>query len=211
MECGRSRQRPNLGVVLRSGPGRQLFASGRRAAASDSLSPVDTAITGHTILRGGAHAPPSRFLRLDSPGLANLLVTGGCGGDRVRVAREFHQASRLRRGPFIATTARREDWPSTLLRALSGSLGRREHDPLRESEGGTLFLDEIEHLDMNTQRLLAEFLRRGRSEGSRDSGWAGRIAAGAAGDLGPLVSSGRFLAPLQDALDKLRIDLGTDH
>lgn len=168
---------------------------------------MDTAITGHTI-EGGAQAPPSSFLRLRQPGLANLLVTGGERDERVRVAREYHEASRLRMGPFVLASARDGDWTSTLLQALSATSTRGEDNPLLRAEGGTLFLDEMERLPMDAQRLFFEFLRRGRSDGAHDSGWAGRIAVGATADLGGLVASGRFLGPLQDALDKIRIDLG---
>jgi DNA-binding NtrC family response regulator len=96
-----------------------------------------------------------------------------------------------------------------LLQALSRSAVRGEDSLLLRAEGGTLFLDEIEYFHLDTQRLLFEFLRRGRSDGARDAGWAGRFAAGSTVDLGRMVASGRFLGPLQDALDKLHIDLGS--
>ena len=169
---------------------------------------MDTAITRHTI-EGGANAPPSSFLRLRQPGLANLLITGGARTERAHIAREYHEASTLRMGPFVAASARQGDWTSTLLQALTPAASLGNDTPLLRAEGGTLFLDEIDHLDLDAQRLLFEFLRRGRSDSARDAGWAGRIAAGAGVDLGARVEQGRFLAPLQDALDKIRIDLGT--
>ncbi|MEO5619197.1 MAG: sigma 54-interacting transcriptional regulator [Candidatus Eisenbacteria bacterium] len=169
---------------------------------------MDTAITRHT-MEGGAQAPPSSFQRLRQPGLANLLITGGESGERARIAREFHAASWLRMGPFVMANARHVDWPAALLQALLRHTARVVDTPLLRAEGGTLLLDEIDHLSVDAQRLLFEFLRRGRSDRACDVGWAGRIAAGATGDLGVLVANGRFLAPLQDALDKIHIDLGS--
>jgi len=159
-------------------------------------------------MQGGAKAPPSSFSRLRQPGLANLLISGGHRDERLRIAREYHETSRLRLGPFVATLGGQGDWASVLLHALTYTPAAGRDTPLHRAEGGTLFLDEIDRLNLEAQRLFFEFLRRGRSEGPRDSGWAGRIAAGATRDLGSLVARGLFLAPLHDALDKIRIDLG---
>lgn len=168
---------------------------------------MDNAITGHTHSEGGAPAPPSRLLQLGNPGLANLLVQGADGAERFRIAREFHEAGRLRKGPFVATSARAEDWTTVFFRALSGEIRVRSISPLRTAEGGTLFLDEIEALDRDAQRLMLEFLNRGRSTGAGDSGWAGLIAVGAADDLGWRVARGEFLPALYDSLDKIRVNL----
>lgn len=168
---------------------------------------MGTAITGHTTSRGGAYAPPSRLFRLANPGLANLLVTGGDAEERARVAREFHVAGRLRRGPFVAASPRSADWVQLFFQALSDPSSLEFESPLRRAEGGTLFLDEVDGLGGHAQRLLLEFLQHGRSRGARDSGWAGLIAVGAHDDLRSTVARGRFLAPLHDALDKICIDL----
>ena len=159
------------------------------------------------MLRGGAVAPPSRFRKLRGLGLANLLVTGGSRAQREHVAREFHSASRLRRGPFVASNAAEAGWAEALLRSISGEPAGETADPLHQAEGGTLFIDEVEGLSPDLQRLLLEFLWRGRSESADDGRWAGRIAAGCSTDPTSLIASGRFLAPLHDTLDKLRVDL----
>lgn len=168
---------------------------------------MDTAITGHTFSRGGATAPPSRFRKLRGLGLANLLVTGGSRAERERVAREFHSASRLRRGPFVAASAAAASWAETLLRTISGGPARESADLLHQAEGGTLFIDDVDGLSPDLQRLMLEFLWRGRSESADDGRWAGRIVAGCGKDLNSLIATGRFLAPLHDTLDKLRVDL----
>ncbi len=158
-------------------------------------------------MQGGAKAPPSSFPGRGRPGLSNLLVTGGEVEDRFLIAREYHESSRLRQGPFVAVRAGQAEFSVALLGRLTRARGA-VGDPFHRAEGGTLFVDEIETLELETQRLFLEFLRRGRSEGPDDSGWAGRVAVGASRELGPLVAAGRFLAPLHDALDKIRIDLG---
>lgn len=168
---------------------------------------MDNAITGHTHSQGGALAPPSRLLRLGNPGLANLLVQGTDATERRRVAREFHEAGRLRGGPFVVRSARTEDWTNVFFRSLSGAIRARSICPLRVAEGGTLFIDEIEALERDAQRLMLEFLNRGRSAGAHDSGWAGLIAVGTADDLGWRVARGEFLPALYDSLDKIRVNL----
>ncbi len=168
---------------------------------------MDNAITGHTHSEGGAPAPPSRLFRLANPGLANLLVQGSDAVDRFRVAREFHEAGRLRGGSFVAASSRGETWTEIFFRALSGQPSVHSGCPLRAAEGGTLFIDEIESLDRDAQRLMLEFLNRGRATGARDSGWAGLIAVGASDDLGWRAAHGDFLPALYDSLDKIRVNL----
>jgi DNA-binding NtrC family response regulator len=154
-------------------------------------------------MEGGALAPPSSFLSPCSPGLANVLITGGDRMERLRVAREHHAASRLGRGPFVAIRADQSDLPGALILEITRSAGGHDTS-LRRAEGGTLFLDEIERMDLDAQRLFLEFLCRARAEGAHDGGWAGRIAAGTSANTRSLVSAGRLLEELLDALDKVR-------
>jgi DNA-binding NtrC family response regulator len=140
----------------------------------------------------------------------NLLVLGDSAAGRERMARTFHAGSRLRRGPFVALRAGADAdrFTRSLLSYFGSSISKDLDDVFRASEGGTLFLDEIEGLSQATQRLFLEFLRSGRSQDPGDSGWAGRLAAGSGNDLEALSRAGRFHAPLFDALDKIRLDLG---
>jgi DNA-binding NtrC family response regulator len=139
----------------------------------------------------------------------NLLILGGVSAEREHIARTFHQESRLRRGPFVTVTCgnRGDRLTRSLLPDLQSRGSHHADDIFRESEGGTLFVDEIDLLPLATQRLLFDFLRRGRSSLSTDSGWSGRIAAGSATRLEYLARRGQFHSQLFDALDKLRIDL----
>ncbi len=173
------------------------------------MSPADTAITGHASARVGAYAPPARLIALHRPSLVNLLILGGAPAEREYIARIFHRESRLRRGPFVTVRGGRQ--ADRLTRSLLSDCrsldARAADDVFLGSEGGTLFVDEVDLLPTETQRLLFEFLRRGRSSFASDPGWAGRVAAGSATRLELLARRGRFHPQLFDVLDKLRIDL----
>jgi DNA-binding NtrC family response regulator len=139
----------------------------------------------------------------------NLLVLGDSATGRERVVRTFHAGSRLRQGPFVTlhASADADRFTRSLLSRFGSSTPIGFDDVFRASEGGCLFVDEIEGLSQATQRLFLEFLRSGRSLDAGDSGWSGRLAAGSENDLEALCRSGRFHAPLFDALDKIRLDL----
>ncbi len=168
---------------------------------------MDTAITRHTTSRGGAPAPPRPLFRPGNPGLANLLITGGDVAERLQIARSFHDSGRLRRGPFVATSSRNHDWTLVFFRALSSQPLSIPNCPLQGAEGGTLFVDEIDALAPRAQRLMLEFLNRGRATPLHVSGWAGVIAVGASHDLSWSVGNGEFLSSLYDCLDKIRVNL----
>jgi len=123
------------------------------------------------------------------------------------VARGFHDSGRLRAGPFVATSSRSHDWTLVFFRALSSQPLAVVNCPLQAAEGGTLFIDEIEALAPRAQRLMLEFLNRGRASATHASGWAGVIAAGASHDLDWWVAKGDFLPSLYDSLDKIRVNL----
>ena len=177
------------------------------------MSPADTAITGHPVARGGALASPARLFNPRFSSLVNLLVVGGSAQDRLSVALESHERGWLRRGPFVAARATRdaEVLRTGLIEALHIRARRFQEDVFTAAEGGTLFLDDIERLPMELQRLLLEFLRRGRSTSECEDGWAGRITCGTGSDLRPLVADGVFIADLLDTLDKLRVELLPAH
>jgi DNA-binding NtrC family response regulator len=142
--------------------------------------------------------------------LSHLLVVGGTAADRLRVARSHHDESALRLGAFVAVNcARREPQLRESLRywlGFAGSAGAPH--ALWSAERGTLFLDAIGQLSRDTQQQLLEFASRELpSPPERASRRVGRLAVGCNEDPWDLVARGRFLAPLADALDKVRVEL----
>ncbi len=161
--------------------------------------------------RGTDLRPLAGLIRLHRHSVSNLLVLGGSAMDRVRVATAFHRQSALRLGPFVVRRCDRKHQQihAALQRSLSVHDREHEGDPLRVSEGGMLFLDHVECLPPETQRLFLGFLRGlspARGNGASPS-WFGRLAVGSAVDLALEVDCLRFLAPLYDCLDKIRIEL----
>jgi len=159
-----------------------------------------------------APPPHAELIRLHRHSLIHLLVLRGAAAERAHIARAFHRESPLRLGPFVALQCGRDE--ARLQAALRGSLAGTDRDlgenPLHASEGGTLFLDGVECLSLETQRLLLGFL--GGLSSANSSGepldWAGRLAVGSAADLAGEVEAGRFLPPLYDSIDKIRVELG---
>ena len=159
---------------------------------------------------GGASLPPARLIGLHRHSLTNVLIVGGTAAQRAEVARAFHRESPLASGAFVTVDCRNDQ--ERLRLALDGwAVGSDASDrnPFEAAEHGTLYLDPIEQLSPDTQRLLLGLARRlhGESVGRRDGPCAGRLVAGNPRGLAEVVSEGRFLPALQDALDKVRVEL----
>lgn len=162
--------------------------------------------------RGVGAQPLAHLLRLHHHSLSNVLVLGGTEIDRLTVARAFHLASPLRRGPFLHLDCSREE--SRLERALQlwvfpGDV-RPGANPLHGIERGTLFLDSIAKLAMPVQRLMLMLVRNLESGSwdSRSGLGPFRLAAGNPEDLAGTVARRSFSDALYDCLDKIRVDLG---
>ena len=133
-------------------------------------------------------------------------------GDRLAVARAFHEASPIGREPFLALDCAREE--ARLWQALHVWLDHGGADsggnPLIGCGPGTLYLDEVACLSAATQRLLLVFARSlaGRAAGTGPAGGPTRLAAGGSADLAEAVAERRFSRDLYDGLDKIRVQLG---
>ncbi len=129
---------------------------------------------------------------------------------RNQVARAFHRESPLRSGTFVAVdcTSDEERLRASLL-AWTGAAGESDPHPFRAAEQGTLFLDPVERLSLDAQRLLLALARRlhGEPVGGAEGPCAGRLVVGNPRGLAEVVSEGRFLSALLDALDKVRVEL----
>jgi len=159
----------------------------------------------------GPSGAAAQLLRLHRHSLINLLVCGGSAEERRSVGFEFHRASPLRTGPFVAIDCRHDG--ARVHASLESWLARTSRsprdNPLRAAARGTMFLDSIEALSAATQRLLLLFADGSARPDRDDEGvdWAGRLIVGSVEDLLVAVADGRFLAALQDHLDKIRVDL----
>ncbi len=107
-------------------------------------------------------------LRTASRGKLPLLVVGEKGTGRESVARRIHGFSRRASGPF-----RTYDPVETLPANDAAAFFARA---LRDSDGGTLHIAELRRLGLAAQKMLRNFIERGRIDQS-DVSWNVRIVA----------------------------------
>jgi DNA-binding NtrC family response regulator len=150
--------------------------------------------------------PPARHLQLHRHGLTSVLILGGSPEDRTRLARSLHRESPNHAGAFVRVEAGRDEpMLSMALQEFLSAAGATDENPIRLAAGGTLFIDSIASLSPPTQRLMLEMVSR--TEGTAAGLCRWRLVTGNHADLASEVEAGRFLAPLFDCLDKLRIQL----
>jgi len=141
------------------------------------------------------------------------LIEGESGTGKELVARQIHEVSRRRSGPFVAVNC--AALVETLLEAelfgieertatgVRGRLGKFEH-----AEGGTLFLDEISDLSLSAQAKLLRAIQdvaveRVGGHGSRRVNT--RIVAATNRPLSDMVSRGLFRSDLYYRLGGVEI------
>lgn len=100
-----------------------------------------------------------------APTALNLLVLGETGTGKELVAREIHQKSTVKKGPFVPLNC--AAIPATLLEstlfgfergAFTGAQ-RAQKGKFQEADGGTLFLDEIGDMPLELQSKLLRVLQ----------------------------------------------------
>jgi DNA-binding NtrC family response regulator len=147
---------------------------------------------------------------------ATVLVEGETGTGKELVARALHDASRRRRGPFVAVDC--GALPEGLLEselfghvrgAFTGAAQPRSGMLVR-ADGGTLFLDELGRISPTVQarllRVLEERVIRplgGDSERAVDV----RVIAASRDDIDTEVAAGRFRSDLLYRLAVVRVGL----
>ena len=161
--------------------------------------------------RGEDSSPPAHLIRLHRHSLTNVLVIGGTAVRRDQVARSFHRESPLRGGAFVGVDCSidEENLRVALHAWTQPVTGEPGGNPLGAVEHGTLFLDSVERLSLETQRMLMALARRllGEPLAKVDVAIPGRLVVGNPRPLIQAISEGRFLAPLYDSLDKVRVEL----
>ncbi len=134
-----------------------LVLESSRARVSSIARPLD----GVAPLIGSSSAMQMLRSRIERVALTDftVLIEGESGTGKELVARQIHEVSRRRGGPFVAVNC--AALVETLLEAelfgieertatgVRGRLGKFEH-----AEGGTLFLDEISDLSLSAQAKL---------------------------------------------------------
>ena len=142
-----------------------------------------------------------------------VLIEGESGTGKELVARQLHEVSRRRTGPFVAVNC--AALVETLLeaelfgieeRTATGVRGRR--GKFEHADGGTLFLDEISDLSLSAQAKLLRAIQdvaveRVGSTGSRRVNT--RIVAATNRPLSDMVSKGLFRTDLYYRLGGVEI------
>jgi DNA-binding NtrC family response regulator len=142
-----------------------------------------------------------------------VLIEGESGVGKELVARQVHDQSRRRRGPFIAVNC--AALVETLVeaelfgiedRTATGVRGRRGR--FEQAEGGTLFLDEVSDLSASSQAKLLRAIQELAVErvGSHVSHSIDtRIIVATNRSLSALVGDGRFRADLYYRLNGVEV------
>jgi len=181
------------GLVLEASRGRTAFRTHRVSSAS---SPLIGSTAAMQLLRERVE----RVAQTDF----TVLIEGESGTGKELVARQLHEMSRRRTGPFVAVNCAAV--VETLLeaelfgieeRTATGVRGRR--GKFEHADGGTLFLDEVSDLALSAQAKLLRAIQdlaveRVGSTGTRRVDT--RIVVATNRPLSELVEQGLFRADL---------------
>jgi DNA-binding NtrC family response regulator len=146
----------------------------------------------------------------------SVMLSGPSGTGKSKIARELHERSRRKSGPFI--TVQTSTIPPTLFSSeMFGALAGAASGITRElpglvhtAEGGTLFLDDVHKTPLDSQAALLELLetRSWRKLGSDKTQKSDiRFIAATSVDLEAEVRAGRFLPDLMYRLQIMVIDV----
>jgi transcriptional regulator with PAS, ATPase and Fis domain len=188
-----------------------LVLEAARTRALPRLAPADGAapLIGSTPVMTALRERVERVAATDF----TLLIEGESGTGKELVARQIHELSRRRGGPFVAVNCAAV--VETLLEAelfgiedriATGVRGRR--GKFERAEGGTLFLDEVSDLSLSAQ---AKLLRAIQDLAVEPVGATGarrvdtRIVVATNRPLAELVSQGLFRADLYYRLSGVEI------
>jgi DNA-binding NtrC family response regulator len=189
------------GLVLEAARARNAV----RRAQDDGAAPLIGSTRAMQDLR-------SRIERVAETDFA-VMIEGESGTGKELVARQLHELSRRRRGPFVAINCAAV--VETLLeaelfgieeRTATGVRGRR--GKFEHADGGTLFLDEVSDLSLSAQAKLLRAIQelaveRVGGHGTRKVNT--RIVAATNRSLAELVSEGLFRSDLYYRLGGVEI------
>ncbi len=190
----------------------------RGATVDDEEPPRSMVMPPELRMIGGSKAMQdlAQTLRRAADGVATVLVRGESGSGKELVARQLHQLSPRRAGPFVKVHC--AALPDNLLEselfgyekgAFTGATARKP-GRVELAEGGTLFLDEIGDISAATQvkllRVLQdrEYERLGGTETLRADV---RFVVATHRDLAAMVKAGSFRADLFYRLNVVSLEV----
>ena len=164
----------------------------------------------------GAVHSVCRIIDALSPVECHVLIFGGTGLLKKRIARIVHDRSKRTKGPYVAVNC--AGMPARSLEgALFGCCRRKNGDmeairpgKIERAHGGSLFLDNVNYLSPDLQARLLRFIQHQEFEaiGSHRTVKADvRIIAASSQNLQILVGSRLFHKDLYASLNALPIDL----
>ena len=133
-----------------------------RNCSLDELSP--SVVLGNMVGRSPAMQEVFSMIRKLAPSSAPVLIGGPSGSGKELVAREIHNCSSRRNGPFVAINA--AALPESLIEselfghekgAFTGAT-ERHAGCFEQAHGGTLFLDELGEMPRSAQPILLRVL-----------------------------------------------------
>ncbi|MBV4543766.1 sigma-54-dependent Fis family transcriptional regulator [Pseudomonas vlassakiae] len=146
-----------------------------------------------------------------------VLVQGETGAGKEVFARQLHQQSQRRDGPFVTLNC--AAIPESLIEselfgyvagAFTGASSKGMQGLLQQADGGTLFLDEIGDMPLNLQTRLLRVLAEGEVAplgAARRERVDIQVICATHRDLATLVSEGRFREDLYFRLANARFEL----
>jgi transcriptional regulator with PAS, ATPase and Fis domain len=167
-------------------------------------------------------ADPTMLKRIEqarrvADSMATVLLLGESGTGKELFAQALHQASRRRKGPFVAVNCAaipRDLVESELFGyeegAFSGARRRGKPGRFELATGGTLFLDEVGELPPDTQAKLLRVLEERSVErlgGTSPVPVDFRLVAATHRDLEALVSRGEFRADLYYRIHEIPLEI----
>ena len=193
------------------------LAQTRLADEIARLRDVERRRAGSTFIVGGSSKMQKlldTIRKLGQAGSSTVMLQGETGVGKELLAREIHESSPWRDGPFVEVNC--SAFPENLLeselfgyeRGAFTDAKRSKKGLMELANGGTLFLDEIGEMSPNLQAKLLralELKRFRRLGGTGDIHIEARIIAATNRDLKAMVEQEKFREDLFYRLDVIRL------
>ena len=197
----------NTKIDRMSIPPRGAFRIGRSTIhyrlerISEIIGPSKNTRLGNMIGHSKAMREVFALIERVAPSDASVCITGESGTGKELAARELHNRSPRRRGPFVAVNC--GALPSSIIESqlfghergsFTGAV-ERAAGLIEQASGGTLFLDEIGEMPLELQTRLLRILEEKtvrRVGGKQELPVDLRLICATNRDLKRLVSEGRF-------------------